>query len=74
MNRFEKIFGSRGEANVRFLDGEFQVTSPGEFVRCAVTGDPIPLTDLRYWSVEQQEAYVSAEVSMRRYMELHRAD
>ncbi len=69
MNRFDKLFGVRGEAQVRYLDGEFQVISPGDFVRCAVTGDPIELPDLRYWSVELQEAYASAEISLRRYLE-----
>ena len=31
---------------------------------CAVTRQPIPLADLRYWSVERQEAYVSAAASL----------
>jgi hypothetical protein len=52
---------------LRFSDGEFQVLSPGDFVRCAVTGEPIMLPDLRYWSVELQEAYASAEISFERY-------
>jgi hypothetical protein len=69
MNRFDKLFGVRGEAQVRFLDGEFQVISPGDFVRCAVTGEPIQLPELRYWSVELQEAYASAEISLNRYLE-----
>jgi hypothetical protein len=69
MNRFDKLFGVRGEAQVRYLDGEFQVISPGDFVRCAVTGEPIELPDLRYWSVELQEAYASAELSLKRYLE-----
>jgi hypothetical protein len=72
MNRFDRFFGSKGEARVRFGDGEFQVISPGEFVRCAVTGDPIPLADLRYWSVARQEAYASAEVSLRRLLDVQR--
>ena len=72
MNRFEKFFGLRGEAKVRYLNGEFQVVSPGDFVRCAVTGEPIMLPDLKYWSVELQEAYVSPEVSMQRYQQVHR--
>lgn len=70
MNRFEKFFGLKGEAKVRYLDGEFQVISPGDFVRCAVTGETIMLPDLRYWSVELQEAYASAEISLKRYAEL----
>lgn len=70
MNRIEKLFGLKGEARVKFMDGEFQVLSPGDFICCAVTGEPIMLPDLRYWSVELQEAYVSAEVSLQRYREL----
>ncbi|MFA9550408.1 MAG: DUF2093 domain-containing protein [Hyphomicrobium sp.] len=72
MNRFEKFFGLRGEAKVRYLNGEFQVVSPGDFVRCAVTGEPILLPDLKYWSVELQEAYVSPVVSLQRYQEVYR--
>jgi len=67
MNRFERLFGLRGEARLRYYDGEFQVVSPGDFVRCAVTGGPIALTDLRYWNVELQEAYASAEISFQRH-------
>jgi hypothetical protein len=70
MNRIEKFFGLRNEAKVRYLDGEFEVLSPGDFVRCAVTGQPIALPDLRYWSVDAQEAYASADISVRRYLEL----
>ncbi len=70
MNRIEKFFGLRNEAKVRYLDGEFEVLSPGDFVRCAVTGQPIALPDLRYWSVDAQEAYSSAEISAQRYLEL----
>ncbi len=69
MNRFERLFGLKGEAKVKYLDGEFQVVSPGDFVRCAVTGEPIALAELRYWSVERQEAYASADVSLKRYIE-----
>jgi hypothetical protein len=72
MNRIDRLFGLKGEARVKFLDGEFQVLSPGEFVRCAVTGEPIPLTELRYWSVELQEAYATPEISLRRYLEARR--
>lgn len=70
MNRFERLFGLKGEARVKFLDGEFQVVSPGDFVACAVTGEPIALPDLRYWSVELQEAYATAEASLQRYREM----
>jgi hypothetical protein len=72
MNRFERLFGLRGEARLRYFDGEFQVVTPGDFVRCAVTGEPITLTDLRYWSVARQEAYASAEISFQRHRALER--
>ena len=64
MNRFEGPGGR--EAGIRYLDGDFQVTSPGAFVRCAVTGETIALDELRYWSVARQEPYVSAAVSLER--------
>ena len=72
MNKFERLFGLKGEARVRFMDGEFQVVSPGDFVVCAVTGVPIALADLRYWNVELQEAYVTADASLQRFREVKR--
>ncbi|MBZ8133461.1 DUF2093 domain-containing protein [Afifella sp. IM 167] len=69
MNRFEGA-GRGGEAKIRFLDGDFQVIVPGAFVTCAVTGMRIPLSDLRYWSVDRQEAYADAATSLKREREL----
>lgn len=64
MNRYE---GSRsGEARITYLDGDFEINSPGSHVRCAVTGESIPLEELKYWSVARQEAYVDAHVSFKR--------
>jgi hypothetical protein len=71
MNRFERSSGFKGEAKVKYLDGEVQVLTPGDFVRCAVTGRNIALEDLRYWSVERQEAYVDAASSLKRFRETH---
>jgi hypothetical protein len=56
-----------GEAEVRYLDGDFRVIRPGAFVRCAITGVEIPLEELRYWSVERQEAYASPETVLQRH-------
>jgi hypothetical protein len=67
MNRFEG--SGSGEAKVRYLDADFQVVSPGSYVRCAVTGTPIPLDELKYWSVARQEAYVDARASFERELE-----
>lgn len=52
------------EAKLKYLDADFQVLKEGDFVRCAVTGDPIHLDNLRYWSVDRQEAYKSARESL----------
>jgi hypothetical protein len=55
-----------GEAEVKYLDGDFRVVRPGTFVRCAVTGEPIPLEELRYWNVDLQEAYATPEAVLLR--------
>ena len=68
MNRFEGP-GAR-EARIRYLDGDFQVLTPGAFVRCAVTGEAIPVEELKYWSVARQEPYLDAEISLQRELEL----
>ena len=69
MNRFEGP-GAK-EARVRYLDGDFQVASPGSFVRCAVTGESIPLDELRYWSVARPEAYATAAISLKREIDMN---
>jgi hypothetical protein len=66
LNRYDRPSPMAGEAEVKFLDGDFRIVRPGAFVRCAVTGVPIPLEELKYWSVESQEAYASPEAVMRR--------
>lgn len=70
MNRIERSFSLGQEAKIRYLDGEFQILRNGSFVRCAVTGEPIRIEDLKYWSVEYQEPYLNAETSLRRFLEL----
>lgn len=69
MNRFDRRLTREGEARLRYLDGEFQIISPGTFVSCAVTGKKIPLELLRYWSVELQEPYSDAGTSLKRFLE-----
>lgn len=58
---------SPSEAKIRYLDADYVVVKPGTFVRCAVTGVPIPIDDLTYWSVDRQEAYASAEIAFKAY-------
>lgn len=48
-----------GQAQLQYLDGDFRVVSPGTYVRCAITGEHIPLDELKYWSVDRQEAYAT---------------
>ena len=64
MNRFDKLLGKQRQAEIKFLDGEFQVMSPGDFVICAVTGAQITLDQLRYWDVERQEPYANAQAAL----------
>lgn len=66
MNRFERFPLAAGEAELRYLDGDYRIVRPGSHVRCAVTGVAIPLDELKYWSVENQEAYATPEAVIRR--------
>ena len=66
MNRFERRPASGGEAMLEYLDGDFKVLRPGSFVRCAATGQPIPVEDLRYWNVDLQECYASPQAKLMR--------
>jgi hypothetical protein len=56
--------GRQREAKLHYLDGTFRMLSSGDHVRCAITGVTIPLDELRYWSVERQEAYADAAASL----------
>ena len=59
-----------GEARLRYLDNDFEVLKAGRFVTCAVTKRKIALEDLRYWNVDQQEAYFDAETAWTRWKQL----
>ena len=67
LNRYDRPSPMAGEAEVKFLDGDFRIMRPGAFVRCAVTGVPIPLEELKYWSVDLQEPYATPEAVLRRH-------
>jgi len=66
LNRYDRSPPMSGEAEVKYLDGDFRVVRPGAFVRCSVTGVPIPLEELKYWSVDLQEAYATPEAVLQR--------
>ena len=57
--------GGGKPARVHYLAGTFRLLSDGDHVICEVTGVPILLHELRYWSVERQEPYVDAQASLR---------
>lgn len=55
------------EAKIRFVadhhGSRFEIERHGSYVICAITGVPIPLDKLKYWSLEKQEAYASAQAA-----------
>jgi len=59
------------QATLRYGTPDFDVVRPGDHVVCAVSGKPIPLERLTYWSVELQEAYANAALMTGRWVETH---
>jgi hypothetical protein len=68
MSLFERPEKLGMEAKIDYLDGDYRIMRHGSFVRCAVTGQPIRLEDLRYWSVARQEAYATPDASLKRHL------
>lgn len=68
MNYLDPNLPRQREAKLRYLHSDFQVLREGEFVRCSVSGDPIRLENLRYWDVERQLAFGSAEISFGEFL------
>ncbi|WP_033074497.1 DUF2093 domain-containing protein [Sphingopyxis sp. MWB1] len=56
-------------ARLQYGPNGFKILSPGDHVTCAVTGAAIGLDELRYWSVERQEAYATAAISVQALLE-----
>ncbi len=46
-------------AKLRYLPNNFEIVEPGDHVLCAISNKKIPLDNLTYWNVEDQEAYYS---------------
>lgn len=55
-------------ATLFYQPNGFRVLSPGTHVLCAVSGEPVSLEALRYWSAERQEAYAGAAQATRRLL------
>ena len=57
---------TKKKAKLIFKHNYFEIIEEGDHVVCAVSGKEIPLKDLKYWSVDLQEAYFSPiEVNKR---------
>lgn len=69
MNKMERDLRPEGLAELEYLDGEYRVVIPGTYVLCAITGIQIPIESLRYWNVDLQEAYATADVALKRFQE-----
>jgi hypothetical protein len=44
------------------MQEQFEKLFSNWYVNCAISGEPIPLVDLRYWDVEKQEVYARPEL------------
>ncbi|MGV6800342.1 MAG: DUF2093 domain-containing protein [bacterium] len=65
MNAFDTFTG--GKAKLRYLDADFEIIRHGSYVECAVTHKRIDLDNLKYWSVDRQEAYYDAAAAFSAY-------
>ncbi|MDT0575429.1 DUF2093 domain-containing protein [Croceicoccus sp. F390] len=52
-------------ARLRYGPNGFRQLTAGDHVLCAVSGAMIPLEMLRYWSVDRQEPYASAQIATK---------
>ena len=69
MNKFDRDFA--GEAKIEYGDADYIILEPGAYVLCAVSGERITLSNLRYWSAELQEAYVDGPTATKRWLQVH---
>ena len=54
-------------AKLKYLPNYFDIMEEGDHVICAISGKKIPLQNLNYWNVDEQEAYFSyAEASIKK--------
>ena len=68
MNYLDPDLPRQREAKLKYLNSDFQVLKEGDFVRCSVSGNPIRLENLKYWDVERQMAFGSAEISFSEFL------
>tara|TARA_B100001250_G_scaffold261139_1_gene224938 strand:- start:558 stop:755 length:198 start_codon:yes stop_codon:yes gene_type:complete len=46
-------------AKLKFLPNNFEILEEGDHVICAISGKKIPIENLSYWNVDDQEPYYS---------------
>ena len=46
-------------AKLKYLPNNFEIVEDGDYVVCSISGKKIPLENLNYWNVDEQEAYYS---------------
>ena len=71
MNAHDRALGGNDIAKLHYGDGDFAVLRAGRYVICAVTGQRVPMEQLRYWSAELQEAYAGPTEALKRWQETH---
>lgn len=59
------MFNRNQPARLHYMANGFRILAQGDHVLCAVSGEKIALDELRYWSVERQQPYASAELATR---------
>jgi hypothetical protein len=52
-------------AKLHYMANGFRILVQGDHVTCAVSGAPIPLDQLRYWSVAKQAAYANPDLATK---------
>ena len=54
-------------AKLKYLPNNFEIIEEGDHVICSISGKKIPLENLNYWNVDEQEAYFSyIEVTLKK--------
>ena len=46
-------------AKIKYLPNNFEILEEGDHVICALSGKKIPIENLNYWNVDDQEPYYS---------------
>ena len=57
-------------AKLKYLPNNFEILEEGDHVICSISGKNIPLENLNYWNVDDQEAYfsyVEASIKQEKY-------